>query len=167
MIRSARPILLAAAMAVLVAGCGSDNKVGSDELTDFKEGTTSTRLGQTTTTAPPETTTTTNASGGTGTTAKATTTTTQQVSLNISILGTSPWFDPNIGCTQPNALVRWTNKDTQVRSVLIAGVSSGPIAPGGIFDFKAPSTKTDVRYTEDSSVPGYRPFADGHLNTSC
>lgn len=165
MTRSARALFLVAAMSVLVAACGDDNKVGSDELTNFKEGTTSTRLGQTTTTAPPETTTTTG-KDGTGTTAKATTTTSIPVTAQIKILPTSAgkYFDPGVACGVVNTVARWTNTDSVARGVSVGGQSSGAIPPGGTFDYRMPSSPTQVSYGEDSSVPGYRPFANAQLN---
>ena len=161
--RTRHLIVAMASVALATAACGDDNKVGSDELTNFKEGTTSTRLGQTTTTAPPETTTTTG--GSTGTTGKATTTTSLPISAQIKILPTSAgnYFDPRDACAVVNTVARWTNTDSVPRGLSVAGQRSGPIAPNATWDFKLPGSPTQINYGEDESVPGYRPFATGTL----
>lgn len=145
--RRAPSLLVVLGLAVGLAGCGSDNKVGNKALLDFKE-EAQTRLGETTTTtAPPTTTTTVGAvtattipagakqpPSGTATTtppttrpSTATTATTataapapQEAVLAIAINGDSssdPPLDPQYARVYVGGIVRWTNNDSKPHSI--------------------------------------------------
>jgi hypothetical protein len=149
-------------VALIVAGCGQDNKVGDERLLDFEE-QVGERLGETTTTTAAEVTTTTadataatRPGGGpvgqaTTTTRKtaatqpaATTTTTapEQVipALEIFIYDDNAPkpIDPEYARQYAGSLVRWINKDSVPRGVK-ATTTRFPcetIAPGASCDFK-------------------------------
>ena len=163
-------VLLVAFLALAFAACGDDSKVGDESLLNFEEQAEQQRLGQTTSTAAPATT----APGappkagvGATTTAPPTTaapraTTTappqQQPSFEIAIhgdVGGQSQFDPAAARVLRGVLVKWVNRDSEARSVEADGgvFSSGPIAPGGSFTWKA-DTPGRVNYHD-----GTRPYA--------
>lgn len=171
------------AIAMGLASCGEENKVGSDKILDFKEQTND-RLGVTTTTvvAPTETTvaaapgkaavgaTTTTAAPPTTAAAPVTTaapTTTAapppkeqafEVAINGDNSGSSQ-FDPSASRVFKGTLVRFVNKDSVARSVEEdRGLfKSGSIPPGGAFEYRA-DTVGKFNFTD-----GTRPYAVGSL----
>lgn len=156
-------------VALVAAACGSDSKVGSEELLEgeatgenFLDTTTTTAApaegaaAQSTTTAPPTT--------APPTTAAPTTappTTQQQVSIVITINAdtATSQFDPRVARVFQGSIVRWTNNDSVPRSVKAddGSFSSGTIQPGGSFDFKADKPGS-FNYSD-----GTRPYAVGSL----
>ncbi|HUF33187.1 MAG TPA: hypothetical protein VMN58_08285 [Acidimicrobiales bacterium] len=142
------------AAAVLLAACGGDTSVGSDELRSFEEQEAGEgRLGETTTTAvdlgsgplseeatpdtaPPET-------APPATTAPPpppppTTAPVDNAAITIAIRSDdfSPQFNPSVARVFAGSVVRWVNEDSEVRSVNAGDGSfaSGDIAPGGTFE---------------------------------
>jgi len=153
-----------AVLALLLAGCGDDSKVGSDSLTNFDpnnpEGP---RLGETTTTTPAETTVPpADAPQATTTTAKPTATTrpsapAYEVKIQADTAGSQ--FEPRVAQVFVGTPVKWVNTDSVARSVEFADQSyrSGPIAPG------ASATFTPNRAGEFNYSDGTRPYAQGTL----
>lgn len=162
-----------------LAACGEENKVGDDQLLDFKEQAQE-RLGATTTTVPVETTLPTDGGGKAGvgqttvapaptaapttappTTAAPTTTVRQAPVTEIAINsdGGSSQFDPSQAAAFVGGIFRWTNKDSVPRSVEADDGSfrSPMLAPGETFEFKAAKTGT-VNYHD-----GTRPYAVGAI----
>lgn len=154
--------LLAASLVVLLLGaCGEDNKVGSDVDLGIKSQVEQQRLGARTTTTtaiattvpPPagkagvgEASTTTTTARPVATTAAPTTTTTAQpqerVALEIGVNGDNSGtsqFDPSAARVYVGSLVKWTNNDSQPRSIEADGgeFSSGTLQPGQSFTFRA------------------------------
>lgn len=160
-------VLIMAALALLLAGCSDDSKVGSDALTNFDpnnpEGP---RLGETTTTVPPETTAPpADAPQATTTTAKPAAATTAppsapafDIQIKSDTAGGSQ-FEPRVAQVFAGTPVKWTNTDSVARSVEFADQSylSGPIAPG------ASATFTPKRGGEFNYSDGTRPYAQGTL----
>ena len=154
-----RFVLLAVTLmfVVMASACSSDTKVGEDINLDQLKGKGGTRLGETTTTAASATT----APNVTAPPAtKATpTTAAQAVALEIKIQAAAPQFNPSVGTTRQGTLVRFTNTDTQARSVEADGGAfvSPSIPPGGHWDLKAPAPGT-YNYHD-----GTRPYAVAQL----
>jgi plastocyanin len=156
-----------AALAVLVAlliaamgACGSDSKVGEGLNTNDLKGKGGTRLGETTTTkAPPTTAKPVPTTRPKPTVAPPTTATAAPIALEIKIQAAAPQFNPAVGQVRNGQVVRWTNADSQTRSVVAdSGAFSSPdIPPGGHWDFKANGVG---RYNYHD---GTRPYAVGEL----
>ena len=158
--------LATAMLALLLAGCSDDSQVGSDELLKGTGGSGGTRLGETTTTAPPETTAPPAPSGGAEktTTTKAAPTTTApraanayEIKIQADQAGTQ--FEPRVAQVFAGTPVKWTNTDSQPRSVEFSdqSYSSGPIPPGGSATFTA-NRAGEFNYSD-----GTRPYAVGTL----
>lgn len=157
-------VLVLAALALLLAGCSDDSKVGSEALTNFDpnnpEGP---RLGETTTTAPPETTAPPADEPKATTTTKAPATTAPpaanafEIKIQADQAGTQ--FEPRVAQVFAGTPVKWVNTDSVARSVEFADQSyrSGPIAPG------ASATFTPNRAGEFNYSDGTRPYAQGTL----
>ena len=179
-------VLLLAAMAVVSAACGSDNKVGDESLLNFKEQANQ-RLGETTTTTAAPTTTTAQGAvtsttkpkagaGGaaTSTTAKAgtaatvTTATTApapvQTVREIYIYGddAAQPLDPQVQTAYTGSIIRWVNKDSVDRQVRAdSGQFASPvIRPGGSWDYTANTVGT-FAYGDDT-----RPYVKGELRVA-
>jgi len=154
-----------AAIAVVVAGCGSTNKVGNAALLNIKEKTG----------GGFETTTSTTASPGTlpppvGATAppatrpQATTTTLSAAErkaitavINIEPDTQLSQFDPSSQAAYPGTPIEWINRDVKARSVVSDdGVTfdSGSIQPGGTFTWVAWNRLGRINYHD-----GTRPYA--------
>lgn len=151
------------AVALLATGCSSKKDVGDESLLEGTDsGSEGTRLGETTTTTAPAGTPTTAAVVTTAPPATAPPTTTAQVAVEVSINSDSTaggQFQPRVAGLQSGSIVRFVNKDTVPRSVVSdAGVfDSGPIAPGGTFDWVAEGPGT-YNYSD-----GTRPYAVGSI----
>lgn len=178
-------VLLLAAVALLGAACGSDNKVGDESLLNFKEQANN-RLGETTTTTAAPTTTTAKAAtattkpgakaGGvvTSTTAKpgtaATATTAKPAPVNVQTIReifiqsdeAELALDPQIQTAYTGSVIRWTNKDKVARSVRADSgqFASPPIAPGASWDYTA-NTVGNFAYSDDT-----RPYVKGELRVA-
>ncbi len=173
-------LVVVAMMASVWAGCGEKNKVGDDQLLDFKEqaqdrlgATTSTvpvettlapvgggkaGVGQATTTAPPTTQAPVVTTAPPTTAAPVTTTTARQAPVTeiaINSDGGASQFDPSQAAAFVGGIFRWTNKDSVPRSVEADDGSfrSPMLAPGESFDLKASRAGT-VNYHD-----GTRPYA--------
>lgn len=161
--RRNRVILLTVLLAmVAVAGaCSSNNKVGGGVNVDQLKNNKGSRLGEVTTTIAPVTTQP-PVTKAPVTTAKPVTTIAVAPSLEIKIQSAAPQFNPSVGGVRFGTIVRWTNTDTQARSVEAdnGAFTSGPIAPGGHFDLKAPARGT-YNYHD-----GTRPYAVAQLQVS-
>ncbi|MCA1845280.1 MAG: hypothetical protein LC792_19225, partial [Actinobacteria bacterium] len=160
-----RRIGILCATVLLVSGmsCGKSNKVGSDELTNFTEGTTSTRLGQTASTAPPETTTT---AKGAPTSQGTTTTAKQQPFNTIEINLDSPHFRPPVAEAVQGRIIAWKNVDSTDRGVESndAGLfASPPIKPGATWEWTVPKSLPPGNYNYHDST---RPYAGGTLSVA-
>jgi plastocyanin len=181
-------VLLLAAVALLGAACGSDNKVGDESLLNFKEQANN-RLGETTiTTAAPTTTTakaavstttraksaggagatTTTGKSGSAPTATMPTTTTRpaQTIREIHIHGDN---DPGHDALEPltqtayvGSIIRWINNDRVPRAVRAdSGQFVSPmIQPGASWDYAA-RTAGEFDYSDDT-----RPYVTGKLVVS-
>jgi plastocyanin len=189
MTRRAVVLVVAAAVALMGAGCGSDNKVGDESLLNFKEQanerlgeTTTTTAAPTTTTAAAKATTTTakagtkagagattsTAKGSTASTASIQTTTTQpaQTVREIYIYGDSDAghdaLEPLTQTAYTGSIIRWINKDKVPRSVRAdSGQFASPmIAPGASWDYAA-RTAGEFDYSDDT-----RPYVTGKLVVS-
>lgn len=179
-------LLAAPLLLVALAGCGQDNKVGDKVDLGIKSQVEQERLGARTTTTAAAATASTTASAPVGkagvgeattppppTTAAPRPTTTappaattappqERIALEIAISGDSSGtsqFDPSAARVFAGSLVRWTNKDSQSRSVEAdAGeFSSGLLQPGESFTFKA-ATPGKFNYHD-----GTRPYAVASL----
>ena len=156
-------------LALLLAACSSNNKVGNKALLDVKD-EASKGLGQTTTTQA-ATATTGGVALGVG---KQTTTTPKPVATTaaprvetatvITINGDNssvPQFDPTPSSVYVGGLVKWTNNDKTVRSVVSINPAnafrSPDIPPGGSFTWRATAAGT-YDYQD-----GTRPYANGQL----
>lgn len=158
-------VLALAVLALLLAGCGDDSKVGSDSLTNFDPSNPDgPRLGETTTTVPPETTAppAEAAPQATTTTAKPTASTRPsapafEVKIQADTAGSQ--FEPRVAKVFVGTPVKWVNTDSVARSVEFADQSyrSGPIAPGASATF-TPNRAGEVNYSD-----GTRPYAQGTL----
>lgn len=177
--RGRRVAALAALAFALVAGCGDDSSVGSDELLNAEggAGTDNLSLGATTTTttaatppppaatevAPTETT----APPPAPTTAPPPPPTTappqpqQQPALVIEIRSddTSPQMNPSSVRVFTGQIVRWTNADSVPRSVEAddGSFNSGDLPPGASFDF----TFDDAR--KYNYKDGTRPYVTAQI----
>jgi hypothetical protein len=166
-----RVLLILAAVALVVAGaCAEDSEVGTGidpgQLGDGKGGP---RLGEATTTlAPPPTTaprpTAPPTTARTATTPRPTAppTTASQVAIEIKIIESAPHFDPKLASVPRNSIVRWVNLDSKPRGVVASDNSfaSGPIPPGGRWDYRATRPGTFDYQDPD------RPFATGQLQVT-
>lgn len=160
--------LVVALLALLLAGCTEDNRVGGQDLLDGTDGSGGTRLGEEApTTAPPETTAPPVTEAGevaTTTTAKPAPTTTakpaaQGFPIKIQPDQAGTQFEPRVAQVFAGTPVTWTNTDSVPRSVEFSDQSyvSGPIAPG------ASATFTAQRAGEFNYSDGTRPYAVGTL----
>jgi plastocyanin len=172
--------LLALVLVVAAFGaCGDDNKVGSGVDLGIKSQVEQQRLGaRTTTTAAAVATTVATAPTGkaglgeaTTTTARPVTTTAaptttavpeERIALEISINGDSSGttqFEPSAARVFVGSLVKWTNKDTQPRSIEAdsGAFNSGTLQPGESFTYKA-TAAGKFNYHD-----GTRPYAVGSL----
>ncbi len=156
--RTTSALVLACALAL--AACGGGNEVGDDSLLQFDQEQAE-QLASTSSTATSvaETTVTT---GSTGTTAPQQATTTlppdrQEVTIDVKINASSPYFNPSYAQVLVGSKVRFTNVDSVAHSVLsdIGAFDSGPIAPGGVWIYNATSSGK-YNYSD-----GGRPFAVG------
>lgn len=164
--RALRLFLLATAMlGLLLAGCSDDSKVGNEDLLKGTGGSGGTRLGETTTTVAPVTTAppVTEANNKT-TTTKAPVATTARPAANAYEIKIQPdqagtQFEPRVAQVFAGTPVKWTNTDSQPRSVEFSDQSynSGPIAPG------QSATFTANRAGEFNYSDGTRPYAVGTL----
>ena len=154
-------VLIALAVALTLAGCSSNSKVGNDSLLNVKDQIPKNRLGAaTTTTAGPVTTVGNAGLGIRDTTTRPPTSTTVPevvVAINGDRSGASSQFEPNSVTVYPNFVVRWMNKDTVARSVVFDDGSkrSPSIAPGQSWSTTFAKTGT---YTYQD---GTRPYAVG------
>lgn len=164
------PLLLLAMSALVLVGCGEDNKVGSDKLRDFESQGGEGALGGTTTTAkpavadtttPPQTT-----AKPTATTAKATATTapatTVAPSITVKIQGDGQGnaFEPSNTRAFRNSIIRFQNVDSAAHEVKARNgeFASPSIPPGGVWDYKITIAPGNYEYTDLS-----RPYAVGYL----
>ncbi len=158
-----RTLALLLLAALVVASCGSDEKVGNDAALQFDQDDASAFGATTTTTSttvPAETATSVEAT----TTTVAQTTTTlppeeQAVSIEVQILDGSPYFDPSVATVPVGATIRFRNAGTGTYSVVsdTGQFDSGPLAPGEVWIYQA-STPGQFNYTD-----GGRPFAVGQF----
>jgi plastocyanin len=166
-------VALLLGLAVLFAACGEDNAVGSGVNTDIDEGQSGPRLGESTTTVAPATTAApvTTAAAAPATTAKPVTTappataapttapptTAAPTVFEVEITGAG--FEPANVRVYANQQVRYTNKDSQTRSVKAGNgsFSSGDLAPGASWVF---ATSQAGRY---DITDGTRPFVVGSI----
>lgn len=164
--------LVVVLVALVAAGCSSDNKVGEDVDLSIGKQVDQQRLGQATTTLAPPPTVAGAQPGGpaaigratTTTKAPETTTTTQRKEqfFEIGIFGDnsgSSQFNPSAVAVARGVNIRWTNRDTVARSVEAenGAFNSGMIPPGGTFIWKADKAGA-FNYTD-----GTRPYAVGRL----
>ena len=155
-------VLAALVVALTLAACGGDSKVGDDALLNVKDQIPKDRLGAaTTTTAGPSTTAGSANLGIRNTTTRppvATTIPEIVIAINGDRSGGTQ-FEPNNATVYPNFVVRWNNKDTVARSVVFDdGTKRSPsIPPGGSWSttFAKPGTYT---YQD-----GTRPYAVGSV----
>lgn len=164
-------VLMAAACGagLFLAACGGSNKVGDNSLLNFKDQANK-RLGDTTTTGAPATTVAGAKGqlgiGGTTATTKAaavptTTHPAPQVAtleIDINSDGTSSTqFDPSNARIFRGSIIKWTNKDTQARSVEsdTGAFRSPSIPPGGSWSW-TPNAAGQFNYHD-----GTRPYAVG------
>lgn len=157
-----RRVLAALILAVVVAGCGESNEVGSDVNLNIKDQAEDARLGESTTTAPTSSIPGERAALGATTTAPETTTTVQAVTLTITInsdSGAATQFEPSAARVYLGSLVEWINNDSVARSVIAEGgaFDSGDIPPGGTYRYNA-AAAGQISYTD-----GTRPYAVGTL----
>lgn len=168
---TARLILMALLAAATLAGCADDSKVGSGVDLSFEEQVDQNRLGQTTTTTAVATegtepseqlgvgqrTTTTPPP----TTAPPTTQAPETPTLEVGIYGdeSGAQFHPSVAKVYAGSFVKWTNLDSQARSVVAdAGQFESPLlAPGESFTYTATTTGA-FNYHD-----GTRPYAVGRL----
>lgn len=174
-LRSLRPVVIVAALALTLAACGESSKVGDESLLDFKEQVQEgQRLGDrttTTTAAPAEGEATAGAGGKAGiqdsttTTAAPTTTTTEKqvttidVTINGDNSGTTQ-FNPSLVRVFVGTVIKWTNEDTVARSVESDDGQtfySDMIPPGGTYEYTA-TTPGKFNYSD-----GTRPYAVGRV----
>jgi plastocyanin len=149
------------------AACGGNNKVGNSALLNIKEKAAG-GFDVTTTTVPsgtlPPAATTPPTTRPTATTSPPRTTSTltpaQQKAITAVIKiegsGTSA-FVPSLQTVYPGTPVQWVNTDNVARAVVAddgTSFSSGPIAPGGSFTWKASGTPRRIDYHD-----GTRPYA--------
>ena len=162
-------ISAAAALALLLAGCGEGNQVGSDELRNFEEQEQG-NLNTTTTPPPPAaepgTPPSTEPERATTTKPPATTKPTrppaQAYEIKIQPDSAGSHFEPRVAQVFVGTPVKWVNTDSQARSVEFAdqSFSSGPIAPGGSVSF-TPNRAGQFNYSD-----GTRPYAQGTLRVA-
>lgn len=165
--RHLRTLALGAAGVLFVAACGSDSSVGDESNLAFDQDNAP-AFGATTTVATTSTTlvptTVAPATTAPATTAAPTTTTTlppeqQEVSIEVKILDTSPYFDPSVAAVPVGGKIRFLNTGTGTYSVLSdnGAFDSGPIAPGAVWIYDA-NTPGQFNYSD-----GGRPFAVGQF----
>ena len=165
--RILRSAIVLTVLVLPVAACGGDESVGDASVLEFDQ-EDSAAFGATTTAptsvAPTETTTpaAAQAEATTTTIAVQQTTTTlppekQEVSIEIRILDTSPYFDPSQSAVPVGGKLRFVNAGTATFSVVsdVGAFDSGPIAPGAVWIYDA---TTPGRYNYSD---GSRPFAVG------
>jgi plastocyanin len=157
--------IAAFAATVAVPACGSDTKVGSEEVTDFEDQAQK-RLGETTTTKKKTTTTVNGASGTTATTAtqvtqQTTSTTSQSAIATVTIQGDlqGDAFKPRVQPVYVGGIVKWINRDTKSHVVKArrGEFKSPPIPPGGSWEYTVTLSPGEYEYTDD------RPYAVGYL----
>jgi plastocyanin len=167
--RSRYLMVLVLLASLVLAGCGSDNKVGDESLVNFKDQAQE-RLGaRTTTTAGPATTVAERGGqlgvGGATTTTRPTATTapapkqqTFEIDINSDNAGATQ-FDPAAARVFKGTVVTWTNKDAVARSVEAdnGAFRSPSIPPGGTFTLTA-NTPGSFNYHD-----GTRPYAVASL----
>jgi plastocyanin len=157
-LKISRTLTVALLAVALLGACSSDSKVGKqsslqfdqDQASQFGATTSTTAAGATETTKPP-----------TVTTAAPTTVAPEKaaVTIDVAMNEQSPYFNPSLAQVPVGATVRFTNKGTQVHSVVsdTGAFDSGPIAPGHAWIFKATS-RGRFNYSD-----GGRPFAVGAI----
>ena len=162
-------VIIVAVLAVFTAACSEDNEVGAGVKVEKSEGGAGARLGETTTTQAPATTaavTATTAAPATTapkpTTTQAPATTAPVQAFEIAIYSDTSGkkaFEPPQAGVRRGTTVRWVNKDSIARSVesTSGAFASGPIAPGGSWEYKATTAGT-YDYQD-----GTRPYATGQL----
>ena len=158
-----RTLAVALAAGLVAVACGSDTKVGSEELTEFEENAGE-RLGQTTTTKK-KTTTTQGASNTSSTvtqaTQQATSTTSRAVIATITIQGDlqGDAFKPRVQPVYVGGVVEWVNRDTKPHRIKArrAEFASPEIPPGGSWEYTVDLPPGEYEYTDD------RPYAVGYL----
>jgi plastocyanin len=150
-----RHLILCGLLLLGLAGCSSNNKVGSGVDLNVKNAAGQGAIRGSTTTAAPAATTVPAGSGALGkttttpapTTAPPTTappTTVQQTALEIAVNGDSSGvsqFDPSQARVYAGSIVKWTNKDSQPRSIEAdqGEFASPKLNPGESFTYKANS----------------------------
>jgi plastocyanin len=160
-------LALMVAFVVAVAACGGKDKVGDQGVLNFDQQAQGQRLGATTTTAvattliPADATTT--PGGGLGETTTAPPTTAapaqQEVSVEIVMTDSSPWFTPSVAQVPAGGTVRFRNSGTkpyQVRGDQNE-FDSGPIEPGAVYIYTATASGS-INYHDPN-----RPFAGGEI----
>ena len=145
-----------------LAACGGDENVGDESLLDVEEGSEGTRLGETTTTTVDASAATTAPATTAAPTTVPPTTAPAAPSVEIAINSDTTaggQFQPRVAQVPSGAVVRFVNKDTVERSVVsdIGAFDSGPIAPGGVWDWTAAGAGT-YNYSD-----GTRPYAVGSI----
>jgi plastocyanin/predicted small secreted protein len=161
----------------VLAACGDDTKVGSDNLKDFKSESGSGALGgATTTVAPVETTAAPAVTAAPVTTAKpapvttakpaptttAPTATTVAASIVVKVQGDAQGnaFEPSNTRVYGGSVVRFENTDSAAHQVRARNgeFQSPSIAPGGTWDFKVNLGPGNYEFTDAT-----RPYAVGYL----
>lgn len=124
-------------LALLLAACGSDNKVGSEELLKFEEKGQG-RLGEAAVPSPEATQA--QAQAQSSPTSKQVQAVQEQApDIVVSIIRDSPFFDPPAVKMLAGAKLRVTNKDAQPRSYFseTGEFASGTLAPGESWEWVA------------------------------
>jgi plastocyanin len=160
-LKTVRTLLVALLAVAALGACSSDTKTGDqsslafdqEQAGKFGASTSTTEAGATETTAAP---TTAPPTTGANTTLPPEQ---QQVTIDVSINGQSPYFDPSLVQVVAGSKVRFTNNDSQEHSVVsdVGAFDSGPIAPGKAWIFDATSAGR-FNYSD-----GGRPFAVGAI----
>lgn len=160
---SARLLLALLALVTFATACGDEENVGDESLLEGTEGEDGARLGETTTTSVDPTAETTAAPATTAPPVTAPPTTAAaapsvEVSINSDTTAGGQ-FQPRVARVPSGGIVRFVNRDTVERSVVFdgIGVDSGPIAPGGTWDWTSGGAGT-YNYSD-----GTRPYAVGSV----
>ncbi|MEY2459212.1 MAG: hypothetical protein QOG30_1042 [Acidimicrobiaceae bacterium] len=160
-------LTLVLALVAAVAACGGKDKVGDQNVLNFDQQAQGDRLGATTTTAEPTTlipadATTTPGALGAPTTEAPTTTAPpdrQDVSVEVVLADSSPYFTPSVVQVPVGGTVRFRNSGTKAYEVRgdQNEFDSGPIEPGAVYIYTAPAAG-DINYHDPN-----RPFAGGEV----
>ena len=160
-------LALVLAFVAAVAACGGKDKVGDQNVLNFDQQGQGQRLGATTTTGVPTTLipadATTTPGGALGATTTAVPTTAppdkQEVSVEIVMTDSSPWFTPSVAQVPAGGTVRFRNSGTKAYEVRgdQNEFTSGPIEPGAVYIYAA-TAPGDINYHDPN-----RPFAGGEI----